>query len=63
MKDRKLNTRPDAPGDVGRQRREFDNHLSTCVQCQPALCHVAEALWRSVCISALVAHRTAGGEV
>lgn len=61
MKDRKLNTSPDAPGDTGRQRREFDSHLTTCADCQPMLCHRAEALWRSVCLTALRAQANGGG--
>lgn len=45
-------TGADSP-EVANKRNVFDRHLDRCTDCQPALCWVAQGLWREVCLSAL----------
>lgn len=60
VKDRKLDTSLSANNAVALKRLKFDQHINTCATCQPSLCHVAEALWREVCLTALRTQK--GGE-
>lgn len=56
---RRLDVRPNSPHQgVAVRRQQFDQHLTECADCQPALCSVAQAMWRGVCLAAL---RTQGG--
>lgn len=41
-------------------RLNFDKHMDTCNRCRPQLCEAAEALWRTVCLTALRAHVKGG---
>lgn len=50
---RKLDTSTGAGGAVAVARTIFDTHLDGCADCQPHLCHQAEQLWRTVCLTAL----------
>jgi hypothetical protein len=50
---RKLDTSTGAGGAVAVARNTFDTHLNGCADCQPHLCHQAEQLWRTVCLTAL----------
>lgn len=50
---RKLDTSTGAGGAVTVARTTFDAHLNDCADCQPHLCHTAEQLWRTVCLTAL----------
>jgi hypothetical protein len=59
---RKLDTSTGAGGAVAVARNTFDTHLNGCADCQPHLCHQAEQLWRTVCLTALKQqHAGAGG--
>lgn len=53
MQDRKLDTSTSANNAVAFKRIKFDRHLSECADCQPAMCHQAQILWRDVCMTAL----------
>ena len=53
MLDRKLDVSTGAGGAVAVKRTQFDQHISACPDCQPHLCHLAESLWRTVCLTAL----------
>lgn len=46
---------------VRHRRGAFDQHLDECQICQPALCPVADRLWRNVCIAALRAQQPKDG--
>jgi hypothetical protein len=55
--DRKLDTSTRNPHPaVSERRAKFDVHLDRCRDCQPELCSVAQAMWRSLCLSALRNH-------
>lgn len=45
-------------GPAAIERAIFDNHLDTCHECKgpfrDGMCTAAEALWRKVCIRALI---------
>lgn len=53
FKGRKLDTSVHANNAVALKRLRFDRHLDECGNCQPGLCHVAETLWRDVCLTSL----------
>lgn len=53
MDGRKLDTSTGAGGAVAVARTTFDAHLNGCADCQPHLCHTAEQMWRTVCLTAL----------
>lgn len=62
--ERKLDTSTGAGGATAVARTRFDSHLNDCGACQPHLCPAAEALWRTVCLTALKQqHEAAGGTV
>ncbi|QBZ73536.1 hypothetical protein SEA_MISCHIEF19_51 [Streptomyces phage Mischief19] len=59
MMPRKLNVSTGAGGKVMVARNRFDAHIDACADCQPHMCHTAEALWRTVCLTALRAQHAA----
>lgn len=59
MKDRKLNVTLSSPhSSVRVARREFNEHVDTCINCQPSLCWPAQVIWRNLCLIALRLHGT-----
>lgn len=57
---RRLDVSTGAGGDVTVARTRFDKHLDECDDCRHALCHVAQVMWRKVCVLAM--QRRARGE-
>lgn len=57
---RRLDTSTGAGGATAVARTRFDSHLNTCRDCIGSLCPQADALWRSVCLAAMNAHRKGG---
>lgn len=53
MEGRKLDTTGAGHPEVANRRNQFDRHIDECADCQPVMCHVAQGLWRSVCLAAL----------
>jgi hypothetical protein len=56
--DRRLNVSTTSPYvGVSTRRTQFDAHLNSCADCQPALCSTAQAMWRGVVLASLRAHK------
>jgi hypothetical protein len=58
---RRLDVRADSPYPaVAHRRQQFDQHVTGCDDCQPALCSTANSMWRALCLSALRQQQASG---
>lgn len=51
---RRLDVRAISPHQgIATRRKQFDQHVDDCADCQPMLCSTAQAMWRNLCLAAL----------